>query len=1073
VTDETDPVYQRAVEQPHYVVPTGNTVTDEIGLFGGDLPGAAHDWRVILSLDRSTVKARIEIQGVPYLRFAYRLLPEQELDLRIRKRHGTEMFEETIPLHFAHLFEGPEAPAYRNLVVAVHVDDVTETIEGAWLESNKSIFVGAVVVGRSEDAGFWAWSQPGGGGIWKEVEPAEMLVHAPRDPHFGPLPPDELRGELRQFYDAYYGVAPIQDLAERISFMPRDYTGDLPAPPDEQPLDVYDLDEYRQFLGDEPSETAERPARWQQLVPLIAMRPAGAYALGLFRVLKEDAVRLAKGGCTFKVQGTWPDGRRYCAYHRYIAGAVLPRPSITAVEATPAVERRALRDFKTSRTHYPLRVVRLSAKPEASSRRPAGLVVYRHRTGAPDSRLIRSHFVPVAGDEEATLVDDHETYPNTDIPRVLDGAYHYYAFGFDLFGQQSKPGDATATVAPRPLRPDGVEKVAIDFPRVPRADAPGEDTQLDLPIEIEPWPRSEGGYRLKVTHSSWLPLDVSFFWPPEAAYRWNENRGQGVPSTKGFRLYYGIDTLPSVPLHGVIDGNGPEGVEIAVHGVSANGSNRSLYRLLRRLGVTTSSGPSVGAVGRILQGGSVSVGTALKIAAVTDITSSSLRLRCVRFEQAERDEVARQGFDLGFEALRVMGDFDGEIGWNQDAQAGPPARPYWMGWKLLARGLLLPLPRAVEERSRLVARVTTPGVDVAQSANGVSAYKADNTEGFSFRVDLPHTHRLASHRMLLITPLPSDGSEPGETDPDRAGGDQVTIPSDVDKVFSDRLVRSFYIERVDRSGDKAIPLDVVAYRGRASIAEMGTAGMRYVLLPDQDHQRWRITPPVERRVHIPLSDLLRDSDFEGNTHKATLRVAVETVADSADNEVENALQEAKAQQKLVFVRDLPAPSVVVTTPPPPVAVTTPAPSFGIAALPPDYYGRSLVTLETIYDGYELATQLPDDLSYDLYRLPAGRLVPGLVTQYAWDGSRYRRNLQALTAMIAPESGPTGLKVPMVSEAFERFAVRITASSLSREALLAGHVELPGDTRSVFLYALRPYDAAAGKHGPFAALSPPV
>ena len=85
---------------------------------------------------------------------------------------------------------------------------------------------------------------------------------------------------------------------------------------------------------------------------MAANDPAIAYLLGLFRWLKWDTESKVKR--IYKIQGNWPDGRRFCIYSPFNPGRELVSPGIEQLKAQEALNDYVLYDYATFRNHGPL-----------------------------------------------------------------------------------------------------------------------------------------------------------------------------------------------------------------------------------------------------------------------------------------------------------------------------------------------------------------------------------------------------------------------------------------------------------------------------------------------------------------------------------------------------------------------------------------------------------------------------------------------------------------------------------------------------------------------------------------------
>jgi hypothetical protein len=282
------------------------------------------------------------------------------------------------------------------------------------------------------------------------------------------------------------------------------------------------------------------------------------------------------------------------------------------------------------------------------------------------------------------------------------------------------------------------------------------------------------------------------------------------------------------------------------------------------------------------------------------------------------------------------------------------------------------------------------------------------------------------------------------------------------------------------------PTDPVVFIGKPVpfTSSLDNGGKDYLLFPDLQHTKWLFIPPNVVNKSIALNDFFVHRSFNSDNYlTTTLTLGVEAVVTNLDSEVKTSFQTSVVQKKLSFVLYLPPPELTIPE--------EPQPSFGIAGNPPDYDGNSLIAMKKIFTGYDLDNLLDNNNQYLLYRLPASRLIDsllsggnggteygGLPIRYAKDpdsGDNYRRNMQDLqTALDTAKSGYQNyLESPDITDVFEEYAERVSEQPLDVQEFLQLPVVLPGDSRTVYLFAFKAYDTTSKKESGFAAISAPI
>lgn len=1046
--------------------------------------------------------AQLYGDSVIYLRFAYFLFPGERLSVtyEIADSATGAIVQHRVPLHFRALQEtwdrvppDPDRPGDRHeeLEYAIHVDRPHESIAAVSFTTNGRLVVGNFQYAEPPARSFYAWSPPGGSPVWQEVDPANYLFQALADPSIGPAQPAQLVPALQEFYDRYYGEAPAHEDGNEIRFVHPPLPQVYPARALER---TYLADQYDLLCRGQPPRGGPEHAHVppQEAAAAASLDPAVAYLLGLYRVLTWNHQTERPG--FYKVQGSWPDGWRYCAYAQFDPALDLVEPHIDACQAAPVPSTQTLLDYATSRIHHPLNGARLTwelppkqpGQPPVRSD-PAAYIVLAQKPQTPGARCLWPFYIPRPEDsaehaathvKRVTCVDWYDLYPGTDIRKVMDGRYGYSLAGFDIFGQMSNFASDSLDVGPWRQHMGGIEAPEIEL-----VSDDDETKAIDIPLDVT-W--NGQGYEMLQGGARDLRFVYSFFWPLESRYLWNANRATAQPSLGWFNVLY----LAGTPLFSRVTFNiinrTTSGIEIKLEDVSAlaSAANHDLHLLLAQLGAVNAAGSLVGtAAEAALLGGRVSFSRDFQIAHVDVMSgSNSIKLQLVLSRDSEKESIAKAGlYKPTTTDEKLSSTLRGRLYWNSQAMLGGSL----LGWNTLnsvgeqiAPSPLVPIDAPLATKLGTPATVQEAVADLVPDT-GIIAYRAPQTAaehaetGYWFEITLPAGHKLGQYRRLQVTPVdPATGLQPGEYDKrDHPNAGEIEIPDSVQVLFSPERIRSFYARRLPDDPDHP---GQVRYRGEPVTFTSRANNREYLLFPSPVHAHWLVLTPNQVAKRVPLGDFDLHGHFKpDNSLTTSLAIAVQAVASGKDGEVGDSLQAAIVVKKLSFVRGLPPPELVVED--------QPQPSFGVTASPPGYDGCSVIRAEKIFAGYDLRAALDGNKQYVLYRLPASRLMgSAFPITYARDPdseNKYRRNMHDLQASLdagkAKSAVPHYLDVPSIREGFEKFGDRVTPGAVSKDALLRLPVLLPGETSTVFLFALRAYDPAARKESPFACLSMPV
>jgi hypothetical protein len=1060
-------------------------------------------WKAILR--RGDHQARVDVDlrsqfgdQVCYLRFNYTLCARQTMALHytIHNRSTGADTPHRVDIHYDPLITRLGRGEQEPLSYAIQVEEDDESIAGFALVSNRSILLGDIKYALAGDLPFYVWSPAGGSGIWTEVPANAQLIQTLNSQLIQPGPYRAMVRALTDFYGRYHGLNPHQVRGNQsVSFEFPDLSATGLAQP---PLREYAASQYREICegGYEPGPGEEHRVyiEPQEAAALASADPAIAYLLGLFRVLSGEGP--AQQRCHFKIQGTWPEGQRYCIYCPYDPAEQLVQPPMAQVQVRSQSSTRVVRDYATFRTHHRINVADVSW-PETEGGKagqdvwlgPVAYVIVAESQAQQALACKSPFYVPQEWEIYGQPAEVHYTdwldyYHATDIHKVLDGTYTYQVAGFDVFGQLSAFQSATAPIQPARLAPSEIQRPEIALSKLPSLDEPGKHERADIPLEVE---KPGSKYMLRGHGRDYLSFDYSFFWPLEARYVWDKNRKTGQTAVDYFRLLYLADVpLSSGVLFDALIPQG-DGASLKLEGIQAAGStsqplNTALFALLQKLGAIDAAGQLLPAVVKAaLEGGTLVSQQAWDVVKVTVAPAqAALELELVPASDASREAIKHPAFPVVYYYMINAPKLTGQLFWNPEATFGGSR----IGWKYLTpAGVKVRPPAPVVRNERLVSAITTPTAPEALPADlaqrvGVVAAKAvpahappaGTQYGFVIRLDAGDT--LAQYDRFFFVPVdPNSTLAPGEYPKGSPPpGTDVEYPSSVQTLFSEDLVLSFFAAR---SADDPDHPGKVIYRGEALPfrSRHGNDRDELLLFPSVAHRAWQVVAPAtvgERSV--PLAEFTQAGFGAGNYLTSSITMALEAVVSGQDHEVRTCLQSTTASYKLSLARHLDPPKLQVPGATPP--------SFGRAAGPPDYHGVSLIRVRSIYDDLDLETKLGQGQKYLLYALPANRVVPqGMGIEYAVDagsGNTFRRNMAALKTALQAYHPSNPLSQAGLQKLFADFGQRVHATALDKAAFLDLVVELPGESRTVFLYAIKAYDPVARKESAqFTALSRPV
>lgn len=810
-----------------------------------------------------------------YLCFGYWLFQGQELTLEYELfNHRTQATaRRRVPLHFLPLTGNLGRDQFVESAYAIQVDDPDESIVRVSFISDGCLVVGDFAFADQAGSAFYTWSPRGGDGLWQEVDPHTYLFAELRNSLIQPAPPDQLVRALSEFYQTYYGIAPQHSDPNRISFLHLQ----LPQFQLAEPLvREYLADQYAQLCRGQLQHGRQRAyISPQEAVTLAANDPAIAYLAGLYRVLRWDENTRRSG--VYKVQGEWPDGRRYASYCRFQPELALVEPRISACAAAAIKAQEVLRDYATFRVHHPVNATQVSwnlvpcpappVPPEVWFD-PAAYLIFREKSPYGQQTPLSTFFMPRVQDVsnyQGHFLDWYDRYPGTDINKVLDGHYRYYLAGLDVFGQLSDFVSAQTTVKPAPLYFGDIQRPQITL--VDPTSAEPAKHPVDIPLEVE---RRDSGYGLRSYDTDNLCFVFSYFWPLESRYVWTQNRATQVPSLEYFKLLYLTDTPLFTPVQFRIDSNTAAGLQVSLEQVrGASGSiqwrNSDLYQLLTDLGAADSTGqlvPSI--VTAALVGGRLSFSRDFEITQATlSLVTGTITLQLMPMQASEKDRVQVQGYWLPLSAEERSSNLvRGRLYWNPQAVHNGGR----LGWQTLnAAGERILPSQVVHYEGVLAVGLQTPNnapqlpqdlePDIGLLAHPSPQSSAEVVkEGYHFWLHVPATHILSQHERLLFTPLdPASNLEPGEyPKAEHPYAGEIDLPNSVHLLFSADRIFSFYAVRV--SDDPQHP-GVAIYRGEPLpfVSTANNTTQEYLLFPDLQHTHWLVVPPNQVVKQVPLS----------------------------------------------------------------------------------------------------------------------------------------------------------------------------------------------------------------------------
>ena len=1025
---------------------------------------------------------------VRYLRFNYRLHRRQRIRLRY-KIHNISSKTETaheIPLHYETLVDAIKRREYEDLTFAIHTKSLDECITEITFISNSTLLLGDFYYADPSKAPFYLWSPPGGKIEWKEIESNQYLMRELNHQLIQPGAPESLVTIMEEFYDKYYKITPNQiDDNDKINFA----YPDLAQFQLEQPLfREYIAKEYDLFLEGkmepDPGSKSEFHISPQDTAALISTDPAIAHLIGLFRVQESNSEE--EDVIIYKIQGTWPDGKRFCIYSRYLSSLELGPPRISSIKAKQKDSERVLRDYLTFRVHHQINISDLYWEETQGGStggetwlRPVAHIILRSSLEKKYLDCLSPFFIPQVEKSqthpnEIHYIDWYDTYPDTDINKVLDGDYEYHLACFDIFGQMSDFSKESTHIDQSKLEPGEIEKPEITLSKLPDPTTEGSLEQIEIPIEII---REGSTFRHRKYNSEYLTFDFSFFWPWACRYVWDRNRATGKTSLDYFRLLYLVDTpVYSIARFNILS-NTASGIEVELEEVReyAGGQqamNEDTFSILKKLGSVNEDGTLMATkTEAALKGGSLVFGQEFEIVNVAvSVPQASIKLLLLPPQQNIRKKIQEEGSYPDIQTRFSVQS--GQLYWNVDAEYNGIR----VGWENLSYvGEEIEPSTIVDYDGILISEENTPTTPVEipqdlEPKTGLTSYVSPEEEGdYHFTIKLPKDDPISNFRRLqILAREPGGDFEPGEYDRDSLPPDyEIDIPESAKTLFSEDRIFSFYLVLIADDQNNMV------YRGEpiTFTSTVGGVYKEYLVYPDASHDKWRIiVPNIIEGKELPLNLFLEGRSFNDDNYlSSSLSIAVEAVVTEEDPEVKNSLQFIIATKKLGFVEYMPPPIIVM-----PEKLQ---PTFGIDAYPPDLYGNSLISVSRIYDGNELESQLPDDLDYLLYCLPADRLVPGgMPIEYAKDPDRddaYRRNMIALKQAISSPTGE-GLANIQVEQTFSQFAQKVEDKALPKDEFIDLPVVLPGESRTVFLYAIKAYDKKAKKESEnFVSLSKPV
>jgi hypothetical protein len=1018
-----------------------------------------------------------------YLRFNYAVYGGQSLRLRyaVHDSQTGSTVNHEVPLHYPVLMENLAEEASEELTYAIHVDHPDEALVGLALITDGVLELGNFYYASRADLPFYRWSPPGGSDHWVEIPPEKYAIAGPPQPLITAMPEGEMLGALQTFYERYYHLHPRQAGRNHISFLYPPTPHFQLAPPLSRD---YFADQYEAFIkGKYEDEDVDFHISPQDAAALAAHDPAIAYLFGLFRMLGWDEETAADR--IYKLQGTWPDGKRFCIYSRFDPALELIRPKISGLTATPSTEDRVLYDYATFRNHHPLQTIDLSWKVPHTPLPligpdiwfdPAAYLVLRQNTTNRGFTCLSPFYIPREEDSDQQhthYLDWYDQYRQTDINKILDGSYRYHIAGYDIFGQISDWHDKDCQIEPLPLHMGTVQK-----PRIILVDPQGEP--LEIPLVVT---QKQTGYQIKSLNSDQVRFEISFFWPLESRYLWKKHRVTGKPSLDHFKLLYMTDIPLFSPAVFRIQSNTASGIRVKLTQVTfGSTTNHHLYELLKKLGAVQANGQLVPAgVKLFLEGGTLFFGRLFNITKVSVMpAAAAIELILLPADGTKKDTIEQSGYVLPKSIEEQSSKpINGQLHWNQEAGS-------YASWNILsfAGEMIQPTP-LIDLNEVLISENKTPNTPAGappdlQPYVGLKAYETPQAEGdYGFVISLPATHPLCAHDRFQLVPLDAAaGRSPGEyLRTALTTEEQTAVPLSATKLFSPERIFAFYANRI---GDDTQVAGNVLYRGQPLplTSQAGNVEKEFMLFPDDGHTIWRVVVPNVATKQLPLAEFLAGKTFNQDHYVTTsLSVGVVAVVSGQDTEVKDSLQGTVAIKKLSIQEYLEPPVIQIPDKPQPV--------FGIPASPPGYDGNSLISVKKIFSGYDLESQLTTGQSYLLYRLPAGRIRPegeGFPVTYAKMPNTariYRRNMLVLKQKLDDLKSQAGnvtnyLDAAQIQQRFQDYAEKVEAQPLNKQSFLRLPVTLPGESQTVFLFAIKAYDPTSGKESTaFTCLSKPV
>jgi hypothetical protein len=1027
-------------------------------------------------------------QDISYLRFNYKIYRGQELELhyKIYSSNTGTTTNHKVPLHYQVLQENLEEQDSEDLTYAIHVDLTDESISEVTFISNRSVVVGDFYYAGRSDLPFYIWSPEGGADLWTEIPSTKYKIMQPPELLITSITEDEMLSTLKEFYDIYYNIQPHVSEINQISF----HFPPLPQFQFNPPLSRdYYADQYGELIKGkyESGNGTDFYISPQDAAAMASNDPAIAYIFGLFRVLDWD--QETESERYYKVQGTWPDGKRFCTYSKFDPNLELANPRIRKLEAVQESSDLVIYDYATFRNHHPIHTCNLSweiifapTPPQGPDIwfEPSAYLVLRQKSGLQILNCLSPFFLPQEDDfydNRLHYLDWYDQYKNTDINKVLDGKYIYYLAGYDIFGQMSDLKKTGRQIDPIPLHMGEIQK-----PLVTLIDP--LDNPIEIPLVVI---KTSSGYKLKEYNTEQLKFNFSFFWPWESRYIWTNNRATGNTTFDYFKLLYMNDTPLVSPVVFKIQSNTSSGIQVEVDQVRSDGfaggaKNSALYDLLYKLDAVDANEQLVTIkVESILNGGSLYFGRQFNITRVTVSPSmGEIILMLLPADGTKKDTIEQDCYVLPKNIEeQTSSEIAGSLYWNLEATNGSG----YLGWKTLSSvGEKIQPAQLLFYNGTFIEENKTPNTPLGapndlQPSIGLKAYEPPDQEGeYGFIIKLEKTNNLSDYDNFQFIPHdPTSGQDPGEYQRvDLSELEKAAVPISASSLFTPERIFTFYASRI---GDDPQDSEKVEYRGDplSYVSREGNVDKEYILFPDTIHKDWIVIVPNVCKKSVQLSELLANNNFNQDHYLITsLSIAVEAIASSQENEVKNSMQSAIGIKKLSIEEFLPPPVFSIQD--------KPQPEFGTLASAPGYDGDSLIRVKKIFENYNLENLLDINKQYFLYRLPAGRLIPeGFSVEYAKFGSAdfYMRNMFALKTKLNTLKSQDGnatnyLDVQSTQKLFNDYAEKVNEQAFNKDSFIKMPVTLPGESQTVFLFSIKAYDQFSGKESnDFTCLSKPV